>query len=83
MRDYLLPGTKDAPTEINTIFVENKDETGPFGAKGVAEASLIPVPAAVAAALHQAAGIRLNSMPMEAETIVRKLKERKIAGSEA
>ena len=73
MRDYLLPGSKDAPSEITTIFVENLDETGPFGAKGVAEASLIPVPAAVAAALHDAAGIRLNSMPMEAETIVREL----------
>lgn len=73
MRDYLLPGAKDAPPEITTIFVENLDDTGPFGAKGVAEASLIPVPAAVAAALYDAAGIWLNSMPMEAETIVREL----------
>ena len=70
MRDYLLPGAKDAPAEITTIFVENLDDTGPFGAKGVAEASLIPVPAAVAAALHDAAGSGLNGMPMEAETIV-------------
>ncbi|MCC6949704.1 MAG: xanthine dehydrogenase family protein [Bradyrhizobiaceae bacterium] len=77
MRDYLLPGAKDAPTEITTIFIDNEDETGPFGAKGVAEASLIPVPAAVAAALHDAAGIRLNAMPMEAETVVKKLAARK------
>jgi CO/xanthine dehydrogenase Mo-binding subunit len=69
MRDYLLPGTKDSPSQITTIFVDNLDETGPFGAKGVAEASLIPVPAAIAAALHDALGIRLNAMPMEAETI--------------
>jgi CO/xanthine dehydrogenase Mo-binding subunit len=73
MRDYLLPGAKDVPTEITTLFVENTDDTGPFGAKGVAEASLIPVPAAVAAALHDAVGIRLNSMPMEAEKIVETL----------
>jgi CO/xanthine dehydrogenase Mo-binding subunit len=73
MRDYLLPGAKDVPTEITTLFVENTDDTGPFGAKGVAEASLIPVPAAVAAALHDAVGIRLNRMPMEAETIVETL----------
>lgn len=80
MRDYLLPGTKDVPSEITTIFVENSDETGPFGAKGVAEASLIPVPAAVAAALHQATGIRLNAMPMEAETIVQNLRTHVNAG---
>jgi CO/xanthine dehydrogenase Mo-binding subunit len=73
MRDYLLPGAKDAPTEITTIFIENSDDTGPYGAKGVAEASLIPVPAAVAAALHDATGIRLNALPMEAETIVKHL----------
>ena len=39
MRDYLLPGIKDAPATIRTMFVDNDDETGPFGAKGVAEAS--------------------------------------------
>jgi nicotinate dehydrogenase large molybdopterin subunit len=78
MRDYLLPGTKDAPTEIFATFVENEDTTGPFGAKGVAEASLIPVPAAIAAALHDAAGIWLNKMPMEAETIVKELAANKV-----
>jgi CO/xanthine dehydrogenase Mo-binding subunit len=71
MRDYLLPGSRDVPTEIKTIFVENEDETGPYGAKGVAEASLIPVPAAVAAALHDAIGIRPTSMPMDGETVFR------------
>ncbi len=69
MRDYLLPGIKDVPTKIRTIFVDNTDETGPFGAKGVAEASLIPVPAAVAAAVHEAVGIRPNKLPMDAESV--------------
>ena len=69
MRDYLLPGIKDAPSIIRTMFVDNDDETGPFGAKGVAEASLIPVPAAVAAALHAAVGIRPDKLPMDSETV--------------
>ena len=73
MRDYLLPGAKDAPTEINTIFVDQTDHTGPYGAKGVAEASLIPVPAAVAAAIHNAVGVRLAGMPMEAQTLAEHL----------
>lgn len=68
-RDYLLVGPKDAPANIETFFVENIDDTGPYGAKGVAEASLIPVPAALAAALNDAAGIWLHSMPMDQETV--------------
>ena len=69
MRDYLLPGIKDAPATMRTIFVDNDDETGPFGAKGVAEASLIPVPAAIAAALNDAVGIRPDKLPMDAESV--------------
>jgi CO/xanthine dehydrogenase Mo-binding subunit len=80
MRDYLLPGTRDVPSEITTIFVDNVDETGPFGAKGVAEASLIPVPAAIAAALHDAAGVRLTRMPMDAEIVFQELSKKKGRG---
>lgn len=69
-RDYMLPGAKDTPTKIETIFVDNPDPTGPFGAKGVAEASIIPVPAAIAAGLHEATGVRPAKMPMDAETVL-------------
>ena len=70
LRDYLLPGIKDAPSAIRIMFVDNDDETGPFGAKGVAEASLIPVPAAIAAALHEAVGIRPERLPMDPESVL-------------
>lgn len=68
-RDYLVPGSLDIPTEITTIFVDNPDSTGPYGAKGVAEASLIPVPAAVGEAVYQALGVRPRHLPMSAERI--------------
>ena len=76
LREYQLPGTKDVPAEITTIFVDSFEETGPFGAKGVAEASLIPVPAAVAAGIHDAVGVRLNRLPMEAEALMDSLDQR-------
>lgn len=76
MRDYLLPGAKDAPPEITAIFIENADETGPYGAKGVAEPSLVPVPAAVGAAIYDAVGIRLNHLPMEAQSVLHELRHR-------
>ena len=70
LREYQLPGTKDVPDEIKTIFVESYDKSGPFGAKGVAEASLIPVPAAIAAGINNAIGVRINQLPMDGETVM-------------
>jgi xanthine dehydrogenase molybdenum-binding subunit len=68
------------PPTIRTMFVDNDDETGPFGAKGVAEASLIPVPAAVAAALYEAVGVRPDKLPMDAETVLNLLQATGDAG---
>jgi len=69
-RDYLLPGSKDVPEQIEISFVDNYDRTGPYGAKGIAEASLIPIPAAIASALTDAVGVRPRSLPMESEKIL-------------
>ena len=70
-RDYLLPGAKDVPYDIECIFVDNQDRTGPYGAKGVAEVSMIPVPAAVASAITDAVGVRPARLPMESEYLLR------------
>jgi len=49
---------------IHIRLVETIDPEGPFGAKGVGEAGLIPVAAAVANAVADATGIRPRSYPM-------------------
>lgn len=49
---------------IHVSMVETNDPEGPFGAKGVGEAGLIPVAAAVANAVADATGIRPRSYPM-------------------
>jgi len=49
---------------IHVSLVETIDPEGPFGAKGVGEAGLIPVPAAVANAVADAVGARPWSYPM-------------------
>ncbi len=69
-RDYLLPGAMDSPGEINVWFVETYDRTGPFGAKGLAEASIIPAPGAIAGAISDAVGVWPRGMPMESEKIL-------------
>ena len=74
-RDYLMAGAKDVPLEIENTFVENKDRTGPYGAKGVAEVSLIPIPAAIASAVRYASGVWPNHLPMDAEYLYRLIAE--------
>lgn len=69
-RDYLLPGAKDVPLAIECIFIDNHDRTGPYGAKGVAEVSLIPIPAAMASAVTDASAIRPTHLPMESEYLL-------------
>jgi len=69
-RDYLLPSAKDVTQEIESIFVENHDRTGPYGAKGLAEVSLIPIPAAMANAVTDAVDVRPNHLPMDSEYVL-------------
>ncbi len=75
-RDYLLPGAKDVPLDIECIFVDNYDHSGPYGAKGVAEVSLIPIPAAIAGAVTDASAIRPTHLPMESEYLLRLIEAR-------
>lgn len=75
-RDYLLPGAKDIPLDVQCIFVANHDRTGPYGARGVAEVSLIPIPAAIGGAVADAVGVRPTHLPMDAQYVWRLLEAR-------
>ncbi|MHB1526182.1 MAG: xanthine dehydrogenase family protein molybdopterin-binding subunit [Candidatus Dormibacteria bacterium] len=61
--DYGLPTAADVP-RIVVNLVETIDPLGPFGAKGVGEAGIIPPPAAIANAVADATGIRPRAYPM-------------------
>ena len=63
LHDYGMPTALDVP-RIDVELIETIDPLGPFGAKGVGEAGLIPVPAAVANAVADATGIRPREYPM-------------------
>jgi selenium-dependent xanthine dehydrogenase len=51
--------------EVECIFVEEPQPEGPYGAKGVGEAALVPTAAAVAGALYAFDGIRRTRLPMK------------------
>jgi CO/xanthine dehydrogenase Mo-binding subunit len=54
-----------------------EQKTGPFGAKGVGETGTFGVSPAIANAIHDAVGVRLTSLPLNAEAVFMKLQESK------
>jgi CO/xanthine dehydrogenase Mo-binding subunit len=73
--DYTIPTAADAPN-VKITVVESEGATGPFGAKGVGEPSLIPTPAAVRNAVCDALGVEIDRLPLTPPTIVAALGER-------
>lgn len=70
----LIPTAMDA-LEVDAIIVENDEPTGPFGAKGVGEASNIATAPAIINATHDAVGIRIRELPVTPEKILVALRE--------
>ncbi|MHB9114869.1 MAG: xanthine dehydrogenase family protein molybdopterin-binding subunit [Thermoleophilia bacterium] len=74
--DYKIPFSTEIPGPSNVMcgIVEAPHEEGPFGAKGLGEGVMIPIGPAIAAAIHDAVGVRLPDMPMTREAVWRALK---------
>jgi xanthine dehydrogenase molybdenum-binding subunit len=72
LTDYKMLGAAEipAPEEFQVFFAGTYEPTGPMGAKGIGEAALNPVPAAVAAAVYNATGIWYTKLPILPEDIV-------------
>ena len=73
MLEYKSPTTLDMP-EIFTELVEHPDPRGPFGAKEVGQGPLLPIMPAVANAVYDAIGVRIDEVPITPEKIVKALK---------
>jgi putative selenate reductase molybdopterin-binding subunit len=61
--------------ELEVIFVQTEEPTGPFGAKSVAEIPLDGVAPAIADAIHDATGVWVREVPFTPERIWRALRE--------
>ena len=68
LRHYNMMTLSDMP-EIESILVETIDPIGPYGAKGVGEPTLIPMPPAIANAIEDAVGVRISDLPITAEKV--------------
>ena len=69
---YRMPGIMLTP-EITSIIVEHPTSEGPYGAKGVGEICAIPTAPAVANAIYNAVGLRIDKLPVDQEAIARAL----------
>lgn len=73
LADYRIPALADLPP-IQVEFLTGAPGAGPFGAKGLGEPPIIPVPAAIANAVEDATGARLAELPLTPERVARALK---------
>ena len=74
LRDYRMPTPLDLPP-MDTLLVETKSGTGPFGMRGVGEPPLVPCLATIANAIHSAVGVRLKQLPMTPEAVFRAMRQ--------
>ncbi len=74
--DYRMPTCLDLPM-IETILIEVPNPGHPVGVRGVGEVPIIPPPAAVANAIHNALGVRMAELPMSPGKIAKAVMEQK------
>ena len=74
MLEYKSPTTLDMP-EIVTDLIEEPDPRGPFGAKEVGQGPLLPIMPALANAVFDAVGARIDEIPITPEKILKALHE--------
>jgi CO/xanthine dehydrogenase Mo-binding subunit len=72
--EYLMPGPADLAA-MESVILERPAENGPYGGKGIGEMTAnSPIPA-IANAIFDACGVRVESLPITPEKVLRGLDE--------
>ncbi len=74
--DYRMPTSMDTP-DIQALIVESVDPEGPYGAKEAGEGPLHPSIPAIANAIYDAVGVRLDSLPFSPPRVWRAIRAAK------
>jgi CO/xanthine dehydrogenase Mo-binding subunit len=80
LADYLIPSVRDLPREMSRTILEDQE---PHEIHGLGEAAMPPVTPAIGNAVARATGIRLTSLPITPEAVLRGLRELGTADIEA
>ena len=73
--DYRMPTSLDLPM-ISTVIVEVANPGHPYGVRGVGEIPIVPPMAAIANAIHDAIGVRMNVLPMSPGAVLEAIWEK-------
>ncbi len=74
--DYRIPTSLDTP-HIESLIVEAPDDRGPYGAKEAGEGPLHSTIPAIANAIHDAVGVRLDRLPFSPPAVLAALEARR------
>jgi 4-hydroxybenzoyl-CoA reductase subunit alpha len=74
--EYKSPTFNDMPP-VTTYLIEDPDPQGPFGAKEVGQGPLLPVMPAVANAIHDAVGVRVDQVPIHPHMVLKALEAKR------
>ena len=75
MLEYKSPGFHDMPEMVN-YMIETDDERGPYGAKEVGQGPLLPIMPALANAIFDAVGVRVDQVPIHPDMVLKALHEK-------
>jgi len=75
MLEYKSPTTFEM-CDVETILVQDPDPSGPFGAKEAGQGPLLPVMPAVANAIYDAVGVRIDEVPCSPHKVLKALKDK-------
>jgi CO/xanthine dehydrogenase Mo-binding subunit len=73
--EYKSPTTLEM-CDVVTYLIEDPDPNGPFGAKEVGQGPLLPVMPAVANAVYDAVGVRVDEVPITPEKVLKALRRK-------
>jgi 4-hydroxybenzoyl-CoA reductase subunit alpha len=73
MLEYKSPTTLEM-CDVVTYLIEDPDPNGPFGAKEVGQGPLLPVMPAIANAVYDAVGVRVDEVPITPEKVLTALR---------
>jgi CO/xanthine dehydrogenase Mo-binding subunit len=73
--EYKSPTTLEM-CDVITYLIEDADPNGPFGAKEVGQGPLLPIMPAVANAVYDAVGVRIDEVPITPEKVLTALRDK-------
>jgi CO/xanthine dehydrogenase Mo-binding subunit len=73
--DYRMPTSLDVPM-LEAVILESPNPAHPYGVRGCGEISIIPPASALANAIHDAVGVRMDSMPMSPHKVCAAIKNK-------